>query len=286
MEGIDAKIRVLIVDDSPFSRHMVADALDPHWFEVVGFADGFRSALDSYRTLMPDVVTMDITMPGVDGLEATRRIVAEEPDARIVILSSMKDYDLVALAKTKGAVGYLQKPCEPDELMNALKLACDAVVVGDEFRDRYPQFFLHAFTALMKRFTTDAEATQVAGDCKLAASGVAVLVGITGQFSGRLVLDMSADTARRLASRLLKQEEENSDKIHDVIAEFANIVAGNAISKLNKEFRVAFLRVSPPGIFAGDHFTLVSPNLEFHKWSVSTPFGSMTLNVGFKKEGD
>jgi DNA-binding NarL/FixJ family response regulator len=286
VEGKEDKIRVLIVDDSPFSRHMVADSLDPHWFEVVGFADGFRSALDNYRTLMPDVVTMDIAMPGVDGLEATRRIVAEEPDARIVILSSMQDYDLVALAKSKGAVGYLQKPCDPDELMRALKLACDAVVVGEQFRDRYPQDFLSAFNTLMKRFTTDASIQCSTGASKLSASGVAVLVGITGQFSGRLVLDMSAATARCFASRLLKQDEENLDRIHDVIAEFANIVAGNAVSKLNKEFRVAFLRVSPPGIFAGEQFTLVSPSLEFHKWQVDTPFGKMNLNIGFKKEGD
>lgn len=285
MEGKVAKIRVLVVDDSPFSRHIVADALDPQWFEVVGFADGFCSALENYRTLKPDVVTMDISMPGVDGLEATKRIVAEEPDARIVILSSMKDYDLVALAKSKGAVGYLQKPCEPEALMNALKLACDAVLVDDEFRNRYPQDFLNSFTTLMKRFTPDSVITPATSEYKLSASGVAVLVGITGQYSGRMIFDMSADTAKNLANRLLKQEIEDLDRIHDVVAEFANIVAGNAISKLNKEFRGAFLRVSPPGTFAGEKFTLISPNLEFHKWLVETTFGKMQLSVGFKKEG-
>lgn len=286
MKGQGEKIRVLIVDDSPFSRHMIADSLDPHWFEVVGFADGFRSALENYRTLQPDVVTMDISMPEVDGLETTKRIVAEEPGARIVMLSSMKDEELVALARRKGAVGFLQKPCEPEDLMKALKLACDAILVSDEFQSRYPQDFLNSFLALMKRFTADVTIEPIATSDKLAASGIAVHVGITGQYSGRLVLDLSADAAQRLACRLLKQQVDSADHVNDIIAEFANIVAGNAVSRLNKDFRGAFLRVSPPGIFAGQQFTMASPKLEFHKWSITTPFGEMRLSVGFQKEGN
>lgn len=278
-----AKIRVLIVDDSPFSRHLIANSLDPAWFEVVGFADGYRSAIANYRAFMPDVVTMDITMPEIDGLEATRRIVADEPDARIVILSSMKDDDLVARARQSGAVNFLQKPFEPDELMNALQAACHPVA-GEEFKNRYPADFIAALVGLLKRFAIDADVQPVAGEDRLASSGVSVLVGITGQFSGRLVIDLAADTAAGLAARLLKQQPQNSDQTNEIIAELANIVAGNAASRLNKEFRGAFLRVSPPGIFTGENFSLTSVNLDTHRWRIATPYGQLLLSIGFKKE--
>ena len=278
------KIRVLIVDDSPFSRHLIASSLDPAWFEVVGFADGYRSAIENYRTLLPDVVTMDITMPEIDGLEATRRIVAEEPGARIVILSSMRDDELLAKAARNGAVDFLQKPFEPDQLMQALKTACDAVVAHDDFRNRYPADFIAAFLNLLKRFSIDTDVRPTGDEPRITSSGLSVLVGVTGQFSGRLILDLAADTAETLATRLLKQPPRNSDQTNEVIAELANIVAGNAASRLNKEFRGAFLRVSPPGIFTGNNFAIVNVNLDLHRWLVTTPFGEILLSVGFKKE--
>jgi CheY-like chemotaxis protein/CheY-specific phosphatase CheX len=278
------KIRVLIVDDSPFSRQLLADSLDSHWFEIVGFADGFRSALEGYRTYMPDVITMDIAMPEMDGLEVTRRLVKQEPDAKVVIVSSMKDDDLEKLAKCKGAAKFLQKPFEPEALMSVLRSVCDADVVDHDFKKCYPAEFIASFSNFMKRFITDVSAQPIVDDTRLYSSGISILVGITGQYSGRMVLDLSVETSKCIATRLLKQEPKDSDQINDVIAELANIVAGNASSKLNKEFRGAFLRVSPPAIFTGEKFSIASPNLEIHAWQIDTPFGIARLSVGFKKE--
>jgi len=119
----------------------------------------------------------------------------------------------------------------------------------------------------------------------LHSSGVSVIVGVTGQFSGKMILDLSAPTAKNLATRLLKQEPKDAEQTNVVIADFANIVAEHAVSKLNKQFRGAFLRVSPPGIFTGENFSITSPNMDVDVWGIETPFGKIRFSVGFKREG-
>lgn len=280
------KIRVLIVDDSPFSRHLLAESLDSHWFEVVGFADGFRSALEGYRAHLPDVITMDIAMPEMDGLEATRRLIELEPDAKVVIVSSMKDKNLEAAAKSSGAAKFIQKPFEPEELMTALRSICVADLVDFDFKNCYPSEFVAAFTNFIKRFIPDTSVQPIVQDERLYSSGIAVLVGITGQYSGRVVFDAPVETATKMAARLLKQEPANACQVNDVMAELINIAAGNASSKLNKEFRGAFLRVSPPAVFTGEKFSIVNLKLAFHAWEINTPYGKARLSVGFKKESD
>ncbi len=279
------RIRVLIVDDSPFSRHLIADFLDPCWFEVVGFADGFRSALDSYRTYLPDVVTMDIVMPEMDGVEVARRIVDEEPDARIVILGGPKAGDTAQTADAKGAMKFLAKPFEPVELMYVLRGVCEGDVADDVFNNRYPADFIESFVSFAKRFAADITVESVPNGKSLRSSGVSIIVGVTGHFSGKMILDLSAPTARNFATRLLKQEPKDAEQTNVVIGEFANMVAEHAASRLNKQFRGAFLRVSPPGILTGENFSITSPSLDVNIWSIETPFGKLRLSVGFKREG-
>ncbi len=121
-------IRVLLVDDHALFRKGVADLLgsEPE-FELVGEAGNGIRAVEMARELMPDVILMDISMPGIDGLEATRRIKAEIPYVRIVILTvSESDHSLFDAIKS-GAQGYLLKNVQPQELLNTLS----AVVRGE-----------------------------------------------------------------------------------------------------------------------------------------------------------
>ena len=114
-------IRVLLVDDHALFRKGVAELLssEPD-FELVGEAgDGIR-AVEMARELMPDIILMDISMPGIDGLEATRRIKAEIPYVRIVILTvSESDHTLFDAIKS-GAQGYLLKNVQPEALLDTL----------------------------------------------------------------------------------------------------------------------------------------------------------------------
>jgi DNA-binding NarL/FixJ family response regulator len=117
-------IRVLLVDDHRLVRAGLAGLLEAaEDFEVVGdVADG-QQAVDFARAHPPDVVLMDISMPVLDGVAATRRILAEQPEIRIVALTSFTDTAKVTDMLGAGAVGYLLKDCDPRDLLEGVRAA-------------------------------------------------------------------------------------------------------------------------------------------------------------------
>jgi len=120
--GQAMSIRVLVVDDQPLIRHslrlIVDSAAD---LEVVGEAGTGTDAVARAVELRPDVVLMDIRMPGGDGIEATRRIAGELPATRVVVLSMFELDEYVHAALRAGASGFLLKDAEPDRLVEAVR---------------------------------------------------------------------------------------------------------------------------------------------------------------------
>ena len=115
-------IRLLIVDDHTVVRQglsMLFGTVDD--IEVVGTAEDGIFALNQVSALTPDVVLMDIGMPRLDGIEATRQIVTADPDARIVILTGDTDQAMVQRAVEAGALSYLLKDAEPEALFAAVR---------------------------------------------------------------------------------------------------------------------------------------------------------------------
>jgi DNA-binding NarL/FixJ family response regulator len=119
-------IRVLLVDDHEIVRDglksMLAKQLD---IEVVGESDNGRDALEAVGVLKPDVVVMDIAMPDLNGVDATRRIVTEHPGVRVVALSMHSETRYISEMLTAGASGYLLKDCAFDELAKAIRAVAD-----------------------------------------------------------------------------------------------------------------------------------------------------------------
>jgi DNA-binding NarL/FixJ family response regulator len=117
-------IRVLLVDDHAVVRHGLEKLLaTDDEMEVVGMAADGREALGLVRELTPDVVLMDIAMPELDGIEATRAILHEHPETRVVVLTSFGDETRILEAIDAGAQGYLLKHTEPDALIDAVRSA-------------------------------------------------------------------------------------------------------------------------------------------------------------------
>lgn len=115
-------IRILIADDHPLFREGVARLIaDQPDLEVVGEASDGLEALVKARELRPDLILMDITMPGVDGLEATRLLKEELPEARIIILSQRDESEALFEATRSGAHGYLLKTLRSHQLLDALR---------------------------------------------------------------------------------------------------------------------------------------------------------------------
>lgn len=117
-------IRVLIADDHPLMRQGLTDLLRTTAdISVVAVAEDGDVAVDAALRVRPDVVLMDLVMPRLDGAAATRAILAVEPDIRIVVLTSLAQPERITDAIDAGAVGYLLKDSEPDEIVRAVTAA-------------------------------------------------------------------------------------------------------------------------------------------------------------------
>lgn len=117
-------IRVILADDHPVVRRGLAAIVNVEDdIEVVGEADNGRQALALVRSLKPDVVLMDLKMPELDGVEATKQIRAEAPESKVIILTTFKDDDDIYAGIAAGARGYLLKDAPPDRLIEAIRAA-------------------------------------------------------------------------------------------------------------------------------------------------------------------
>lgn len=117
-------IRVLLADDHPTMREGLARLLEAtDDIEVVGAAADGREAVELAAREQVDVILMDLQMPGVDGIEATRQIASSQSGAQIVILTSFSDRERIIEALDAGAIGYLLKDAEPDELLRGVRSA-------------------------------------------------------------------------------------------------------------------------------------------------------------------
>ena len=116
--------KVLVVDDALFMRKMLIDILKKEGFEVCGEAENGKDAIEQYKQLKPDLVTMDIVMPKmdeVDGIAAVREIMKIDPQAKIIMVSAMGQHVLVVEAIQAGAKDFITKPFQPSRITEALK---------------------------------------------------------------------------------------------------------------------------------------------------------------------
>jgi len=114
--------RVLVVDDAIFMRNMIKDIFtQASEFEVVGEATHGLEAVERYRELKPDLVTMDIVMPFKSGIEATREIKKDDPDATIIMCSALGQEQLVMEAIEAGAADFIVKPFKAEEVLQVVR---------------------------------------------------------------------------------------------------------------------------------------------------------------------
>jgi len=112
--------RVLIVDDAAFMRMMLKDILIKNGLEVVGEAVNGADAIEKYQELQPEIVTMDITMPEMDGITAVKEIRASHPQAKIIMCSAMGQQPMVLEAIQAGAKDFIVKPFQADRVIDSI----------------------------------------------------------------------------------------------------------------------------------------------------------------------
>ena len=112
--------KVLIVDDSRTSRKILKGILESEGYDVIGEATNGQEGYDKYAELKPDVVTMDITMPEMNGIDAVKAIKALDPSVKIVMVSAMGQQPMVIEAIQAGANDFIVKPFQPERVIEAI----------------------------------------------------------------------------------------------------------------------------------------------------------------------
>jgi two-component system chemotaxis response regulator CheY len=112
--------RVLVVDDAIFMRMKLKDILEKNGFEVVAEAQNGVEAIEKYKTEKPDLVTMDITMPEMDGITALKEIKKIDPNAKVIMCSAMGQQSMVMEAIQSGAIDFIVKPFDVDRVSQSL----------------------------------------------------------------------------------------------------------------------------------------------------------------------
>ena len=282
------KVKVMIVDDSKVSRLMLANQLAKTNFEVVAMAKDAAEALKLYEEFDPELVTMDMNLPDADGIECSRRICNINPEAKIVMISAMKDANLIEQGKSAGISAFLQKPVSANDLIDTLMLLCQEKITRVAMlRESYAK----PFAASLKQGILNLVHLQV--DTKLElyekkyleVNGIAIIIGLTGTPNGRAIVYMTDDTMMKFASRMLGEEIDDEEDAHEAAEEAANIFIGHGVSSINGIFKNKEMRITPPGSFYGSGVKMTTQKLITFKITALTEFGEICINVGFA-EGD
>lgn len=113
---------IIVVDDSPFASKQIKDIVEENGYEVIGYAKNGEEGIKMYEELHPDIVILDIIMPGIDGIETAQILLKNDPNATILMLSSLCDSSTLEEVRSIGVKYLIPKPWEDDVLLATLEL--------------------------------------------------------------------------------------------------------------------------------------------------------------------
>ena len=116
------KTTIIVVDDSPFASKQIKDLVEENGYEVIGYAKSGEEGIKMYEELHPDIVILDIIMPGIDGIETAEILEKSDPDVTILMLSSLCDTGTLEEVRAIGVKYLIPKPWEDDVLLATLEL--------------------------------------------------------------------------------------------------------------------------------------------------------------------
>lgn len=283
-------IRAMIVDDSGFSIALIKGMLERKGITVIAEAETVAEGIRKSRELVPDFITMDMTLPDGNGLECSEAILRDNPGIKIIAISSMMDEELVRQAKKAGIKAFIQKPIDEQELFAKMDRIFSGEGLYGILRKSYKEVFKESLlTNVLRSIDETAFFEEVNNDDYKTirkVDGFSVTVGIIGRHLGRIMIDLSEDMAVAVARNMYAKEEVTSKEMIVFFSEFANVISGNAVSMLNSLNRGLGLRVSPPTVFYGKELVLSTGEIPSESYLLKTKYGDIFMNVGFKRGDD
>ncbi len=279
------KYSVLVVDDSKVIRFMIAGILAGTEFEICDSAENSTEAVEKYKLLQPDLVTMDMNLPDGNGIECSRQILAINPKAKIVMVSAMKDASLITQGQEAGISSFLQKPVKAQVLLETLQLlAKNGRGTPERIKEAYAKPFmkvlkknLFALAGVNSKMSLEVNKAEF-----IEIDGIAVVIGLTGSPVGRAILKMDKDTMQKFSQKIVgEQIELSEDEIIDNIEEAANIIVGRGVSVINDSVKDKEMRITPPGTIYGSNIRMDNSKVLSFNITAMTDLGEFKMNVGF-----
>ncbi|MGE5329572.1 MAG: response regulator [Deltaproteobacteria bacterium] len=288
------KVKLLVVDDSLLIHKLITKAVESEGYEVCATAINGKQAVEFYEQYKPDIVTMDITMPVMGGIEATKKIREANPNANIVFFGSAIDKHVVEQASELGIKFYIDKPFEKEKLLSVLHSA----LTGQAFEAEPKQeknkevnnIIIPFFRALeevmdyMANIQGNAELVDGNPENQI-EGGYSTVLGFIGKVNGWVVLHMSKETACVIAERVNREtyEDKEDSFIGYSIQELGNIICGGAVKKINNTSKTLNLRLTPPGLFKGSSVSLLGGYAnERYNGVFKTEFGNVNISIIFE----
>ena len=251
--------KILLVDDSAFTRRIVRNALNGRGYRKVVEAENGEEGLRKYETEKPDVVLLDVIMPGLDGTDVLKRIMSTDENAKVIMLSAVGQEKTMEICNELGSVGYIIKPFDERQLLSTVEkalcvkgkrktLAKLTKFEEDALREVGHMAAWHAATAFSKmigqtvkakllaaRMASLADLPELVGDRETLVSGI--YLPVTGDISGSLLMVFPEKSTFILVDMLFKKEEGTTKELDEMgksaLSEAGNILAGNCLTALS-----------------------------------------------------
>ncbi|SEI86123.1 Chemotaxis phosphatase CheX [Propionispira arboris] len=281
------EVSVLIVDDSRISYTMLKNILAKTNFKVCDYARNSNEAVEKYQQHKPDLITMDMNLPGQNGIETSRRILEINPQAKILMISAMKDAQLMTQGREVGISSFLQKPVVPYEFIDTLLLLYqNEFNTGDLLIESYIHPLLKIFqNEIMQLYGIESKMSFHENiEKENTITGTAVIIGLTGNPTGRVVL-YAADTVMIALAHLMlhiePDEKLNDEDAREAFAEAGNIIVGNYVSQIDDTLKDKDMRISPPGMIRGHKMKIVNLKMRSFIIVAVTDIGELALSISF-----
>lgn len=262
--------KILVVDDSVFMRRIVRNVLYLGGFQDVIEAENGESALCKFETEKPDLVLLDVVMPGLDGIEVLKRVMNMDENAKVIMLSAVGQKKTIEVCNEFGSVGYIIKPFDKEQLLSVVEEALLAKekrkafeklteLEEDALREIGNIGAQHAATALSKivgqsvkaklveaKIASFTDFPKLLGNREALVSGV--YLPVTGDVSGSLLLIFPEESALKIVSMMLKKKEkltELDEMGKSALSEAGNIIAGNCLTALSDQLAITLVEHVP-----------------------------------------